>query len=160
MKLISVAATAVIAMGVVGLVEARGGGLFSPPSAEQALSTASEKLALTPNQQAHLLPLLKRGLALRAQIREEAEATLQADREELARPDADLSAMSAEHQARIDARLKEARALRDDLLTFYNRELSPDQQARARVALIKRIDRLDRIRNSLLSLRDDTGFGP
>lgn len=159
MTLKPLAFAVLIAAGLVGLAEARGG-LFSPPSAERALSMATQKLALTPDQQTRLRPLIERGVVLRTQIRNETEATIQADREELARPDADLNALSAEHQARVDARLGEVRALRDDLLVFYNRELSPEQQARARVALIKRIDRLDRIRDGLLALREDAGLGP
>lgn len=159
MKLKPVAFAIVIALGLFGLAEARDS-LLSPPSAERALSMATQKLDLTPNQQARLRPLLERGVALRAQIRSQAEAAIRADRDELARSDADLNAISAEHEAMVDARLVEVRALRDDLLTFYNRELSPDQQAQARVALLKRIDRLDRIRDTLLSLDQDAGFGP
>lgn len=159
MKLKPVALAVLIALGLFGIAEARDR-LFSPPSAERALSLATQKLELTPNQQARLRPLLERGVALRAQIRSEAQAAMRADRDELARSDANLNAITAEHEAMVDARLGEVRALRDDLLGFYNRELSPDQQARARVALVKRIDRLDRIRNRLLSLDEDAAFGP
>jgi hypothetical protein len=159
MTLKPLAFAALIAIGVVGLAEARSS-LLSPPNADRAMSLATQKLALTADQQTRLRPLVERGVALRTQIRNETEAMIQADREELARPDADLAAISAEHQARVDARLGEVRALRDDLLDFYNRELNADQQAKARLVLIKRIDRLDRIRDGLLSLREDAAFGP
>jgi len=159
MTLKPLAFAALIAIGVVGLAEARSS-LLSPPNADRAMSLATQKLALTADQQARLRPLVERGVELRTQIRNETEAMIQADREELARPDADLAAISTEHQARVDARLGEVRALRDDLLDFYNRELNADQQAKARLVLIKRIDRLDRIRDGLLSLREDAAFGP
>lgn len=159
MKLKPLVFAALFAVGLAGLAEASNA-LFTPPSAERTLSMASTKLSLNAEQQARLLPLLKRGVTLREKIRSETEAAIAASREELARPDANLDAISAEQQALVDARLAEVRALRDDLLTFYKRDLNPDQQAKARVALLKRVDRLDRIRSGLLSLREDSGFGP
>lgn len=156
MKLKTLVLAAAVALGLAGLVEARG--FFAPPSAERALATASERLSLTPTQQLKLMPLIKRGVDLRAQIRSQSGAAMQADREELARPDADLPAMAAEHQAMVDASLAEARALRDDLLAFYTHELNAQQQAKARIALAKRIDRLDRIRSGLLALGDEPGI--
>lgn len=156
MKLRTLVLAAAAALGLAGLVEARG--LFAPPSAEIALATASERLSLTPAQQSKLMPLIKRGVVLRAQIRSQSNAVMQADREELSRPDADLRAMAVEHQAMVDASLAEARALRDDVLDFYTHELNAQQQAKARVALVKRIDRLDRIRSGLLALGDQPGI--
>jgi hypothetical protein len=156
MKLKPLALAVVVALGLAGLAEARSA--LSSPSPERVLSIAAQRLALSPSQQAKLLPLVERGVALRAQIRKDSDTAIAAARNELARPDANLTALSADHQTLVDARLSDVRALRDDLLTFYMRDLNPDQQAKARVALLKRIDRLDRIRTGLLSLREDPGF--
>jgi hypothetical protein len=156
MKRMSLVAGALLALGVVGtvgLVEARE--RLAPPTAETMLARASKELALDSAQQARLLPLLRRGAALRAQIRNETEATLRADREELQRADADLAALSADHQARVDARIAEVRELRGELLDFYEHALRPEQQAKARAQLLRRIDRFEQLRERLLAMRDD-----
>lgn len=155
MKLKHLALALVVALGVGGVLHARS--VVATPSPERVLALATGRLALSPQQQSQLLPLIRRGVELRARIRAQTEAALQADREELARPQADLVAMAAEHQALVDANLLEARALRDDLLAFYEHELTPSQQARARIALSRRIERLDRIRSGLLALGEDPG---
>jgi hypothetical protein len=155
MKLKHLALALALTLGIGGLVHARA--VAATPSAERVLALASGRLALSPQQQSRLLPLIRRGVELRARIRAQTEAALRADREELAQPQADLGAMAAEHQALVDANLAQARALRDDLLAFYEHELTPSQQAKARIALSRRIDRLDRIRSGLLALGEDPG---
>lgn len=155
MKLKTLALASLVALGVGGLVQART--MTLSPSPERVLAVASDRLALSPAQEAKLLPLLKRGIELRTRIRKQSEAALQADREELARPQADLVAMAAEHQALVDANLAQARILRDEFLAFYEHELSPAQQAKARLALSRRIERLDRIRSGLLALVEEPG---
>lgn len=155
MKLKYLALALAVALGVGGLVQARA--MAAEPSPERVLAVASARLALSPPQQSHLLPLIRRGVELRARIRAQTEAALLADREELAKPQADLAAMAAEHQAVVDANLADVRALRDELIAFYEHDLTPSQQAKARAALGRRIDRLDRIRSGLLALGEDTG---
>ena len=50
--------------------------------------------------------------------------------------------------------------LRDRFLAFYTDELRPNQQARVRLGLLKRLDRLDQLRERLTAFTDAGGFAP
>lgn len=145
--------------GAAGYAHARGA-LFAAPGPDKVLAIASQQLSLQPHQQAQLRPLLVRAAKLRADVRNDAEAVMAASRAELARPDANLRALSVERQAVVDSRLLEARALRDDFIAFYEDELDPRQQSLAREHMLTRIDRIESVIDRLQALRGDPMFGP
>jgi hypothetical protein len=159
MKLKTLALAAAIAIGIGGFAQARDA-FFTNPSPEALLSLTTEKLDLNPAQQDQLRPLLQRAAALRADIKSKAEAMHVASRNELARPDADLRALSGERQALIGAELKAVGDLRGQFLAFYEDDLSPNQQAKARQLLIKRMDRFDHLRERIMAISGDAALQP
>jgi uncharacterized membrane protein len=159
MKLKPLVLAALVALGVAGFAEARNA-FFAEPSPEMLLSITSEKLALDPAQQDQLRPLLQRAVALRADIKNKADAMRAASRAELARPDADLRALSDERQALIVTELKAIGELRKQFLAFYEDDLSPGQQAMARQLMIKRLDHFDRLRDRMLAMANDGALQP
>jgi uncharacterized membrane protein len=157
MKLKLLALATFVAIGIAGLAEARNA-FFADPSPQTVLSLTSEKLDLDPAQQDRLRPLLQRAMALRADIKSKAEAMHAASRSELERPDADLRALSDERQTLLATELKAIGDLRGQFLAFYQNDLNPNQQAKARQLMIKRMDRLDRLRERVLALSGDAVF--
>jgi hypothetical protein len=76
-----------------------------------------------------------------------------AARAELQRSDADLSSIITRSQPLTDRRIADARAVRDQLVDFYNNQLSSRQQAIAREILLQRLDRLEQWLDAGDSLR-------
>lgn len=87
-------------------------------------------------------------IALRRLAREEAARGAHELRLLLQQPDPDLRVYSVRAQQRVDAYVAESRALRERQLALYE-SLGPAEKQRVRVALIERLDRLDRIRGML-----------
>jgi len=159
MKLKPLALAAIVAIAIAGFAEAREA-FFVSPTPETMLSVTTEKLDLNPAQQDQLRPLLQRAAALRADIKSKAEAMRAASRDELNRPDANLRALSGERQALIVAELKAVGDLRNQFLTFYEDDLSPNQQVKARQLMIKRMDRFERLPERIMAISGDAELQP
>lgn len=110
-------------------------------------------LQLTPMQRLELYGLLLRAQDLRNTVAADVDALLSHASSELADPNADLYALVLQREALVDARLANARQLRDELLSFYSSDLSPAQQAQVRQFLLTRVERIERTRSALQDLR-------
>jgi len=159
MKLKPFVLVALLALAVTGFAQADSD-RFANPTTERLLSLTSEHLALTTAQQDRLRPLLQRAAALRSEIRNRNEALRAASRHELARSDADLRALSRERQAQVAEELKAVDDLRQQFLAFYQNVLNPDQQARARQLMVKRLERIDRLRQRMMAFSDAAASSP
>ena len=159
MRLKPILLAAAIAIGIAGIAQA-GNQVFAQPSPDKLLSLSSEQLDLNPAQQEQLRPLLQQAIALRVDIRNKTVAMRAATRAELDRPDVDLRALSSERQAMVAGELKSVDALRSQFLAYYQNQLSPSQQARARQLLLKRMDRFDRLRERIMSMSDAAMLSP
>jgi hypothetical protein len=159
MKLKPLALAAAVAIGIAGLANA-GSKYFVEPDPQTMLSLASEQLTLTPAQEDKLRPLLQQAAALRVEIKSQATAMRAATRDELNRSDADLRALSSERQALIAKELTAVDSLRNRFLAFYEGDLSPGQQLRARQMLLKRLDRFDQMRERMMAITDRTYSAP
>jgi hypothetical protein len=110
-------------------------------------------LQLTSDQKLQLASILWDAAASRNDLRDEADAVRAAARAELQRSDADLSSIITRSQPLTDRRIADARAVRDQLVDFYNNQLSSRQQAIAREILLQRLDRLEQWLDAGDSLR-------
>lgn len=155
MKTRTLAIAAAVAIGLAGLGHAAAPLVTRSPS-EHVMAAATQRLQLSPAQQAALAPLVERTLALRSQTRQQLDVLLDVGQAELSRPDADLAALAAEIERGTDARMFEARTLRTDFLAFYREQLNPDQQARVRERLVERLERLDMLRDHLFLMRHES----
>lgn len=151
-RILFFATAALLALGIAGLVQAAANRM---PTSDRVLSLAADRLSLTSAQQAELRPLIEDAMALRHEARSQRQAMAAAARVELARTDANLQALTQEQQSRTDARLAQARQLRDRFLQYYQTELTPAQQVTARELMLARMERLQQLLGLLENRRDD-----
>lgn len=135
--LISAALCAVLA----GTAYAQGvGGRLAGWRAQQAAQISG----LSVEQQAAFTDLRQRQQAFRDAAHAEVGALMAQAQTELARPDADLRALSAETSRTLVALAIEANGLRQARLGFYE-SLDAEQQAQVRALLQKRLERMQRV---------------
>lgn len=110
-------------------------------------------LQLSPAQRMELLQIMIRARALQTQIRADQEALLADATVELGGESPDLRALAVAQEAITDQRIAALRALRDELLDFYE-GLSPTQQTEVHNWLLRQIGRIEQTKNAIALLRD------
>lgn len=114
------------------------------PGAWLAAVRAPQISGLSPAQQATFDALRRTTQAQHRAAHAEVGALIGAAREELARPDADLAALSAQAESTLLPLVLEARARRAEGLAFYD-GLGPEQQAQLRTWMSQRLARIERL---------------
>ncbi len=149
----SLLATATLALAFVSMPAAAQvvwpPGLPVPPAALAELA----QLQLSPAQRMELLQIMIRARALQTQVRADQEALLADATLELGAESPDLRALAEAQEAITDQRIAALRALRDELLDFYD-GLSPAQQAEVHAWLLRQIGRIEQTKNAFALLRD------
>lgn len=110
-------------------------------------------LQLSPAQRMELMQIMIRARALRTQVRADQEALLAEATLELGGESPDLRALAVAQEAITDQRIAALRALRDELLDFYE-GLSPTQQTEVHAWLLRQIGRIEQTKNAIALLRD------
>lgn len=125
------------------------------PSPDRIVALAAQRLQLDPAQQAALRPIVARAVHLRREARADSMRMMAAARDSVSKPGGEFRTRAPERDARLDARLAEFRALRNEFFDYYDYRLNPQQQTRVRELVAGRLDRLDRVRNALSVLRQE-----
>jgi len=108
-------------------------------------------LHLTPAQEIAWQALQNEQRDLFRQGREQLSDAAAIARIELAEPDADLAGLAATLETEVDLWMADQRALRARKLAFYE-TLSAEQQAVLRAELVRRIERAEALRDTLLQI--------
>jgi uncharacterized membrane protein len=108
-------------------------------------------LHLSPTQEIAWQALQNEQRELFRQGREQLNDAAAIARIELAEPDADLAGLAASLETEVDLWMADQRALRARKLAFYE-TLSPEQQAVLRDELVRRIERAEALRDTLLQI--------
>ena len=148
-----------VVLGVFALAGAAWAGSQSPTIqrlqlAKQWLQQQAElqaALHLSPTQEIAWQALQNEQRELFRQGREQLSDAAAFARIELAEPDADLAGLAASLETEVDLWMADQRALRARKLAFYE-TLSPEQQAVLRDELVRRIERAEALRDTLLQI--------
>jgi uncharacterized membrane protein len=148
-----------VVLGVFALAGAAWAGSQSPTIqrlqlAKQWLQQQAElqaALHLSPTQEIAWQALQNEQRELFRQGREQLSDAAAIARIELAEPDADLAGLAASLETEVDLWMADQRALRARKLAFYE-TLSPEQQVVLRDELVRRIERAEALRDTLLQI--------
>lgn len=128
------------------------------PGPERIVEFATKQLQLDPAQQAALQPIVARAVSLRDGVRADGMSLLKVTRGAVSDPTGNVLVGVAERDARFDGRLAEFRAVRNELLGYYQYRLTPQQQARVRELMERRLDRVEKLRSALGALREESAL--
>ncbi|MCB1552641.1 MAG: periplasmic heavy metal sensor [Xanthomonadales bacterium] len=123
-----------------------------PPLPQQALQELAA-LSLTPAQKLELMAIFLDARAGSEQLRTAQQDLAAQALTEMQAQQADLHALIAAQESLTDQRVAALRAVRDDLLGFYD-DLSSSQQAEVQTWLARQLQRLLDLRTAIELIRD------